>query len=526
MNNFFTSNIFAWTINAIFLIIIFIVFYKAMISLKKGDKKYYVEYAPSLMTSLGLFGTFVGVFIGLLNFDSRHIDGSIQQLLNGLQTAFITSIIGMLFTIIFKVKYNQHMDAIKMTQHSSSQENIEPKDIHKILVRQYDALVIIAKGIRGTDERSLVGQLQILHTDIVYLHTQLKERQENFEKRLWKKLENFSEIISRPPTQKVIEALKEVIINLNEKLTEQLGENFKHLDKSVKNLVSWQDSYMNQLNKMIDMYSLGVNSISATKIAVESIGAEISKMPLNIKLLNDVLAVNQNQINNLTIHLDAFISMKNQAIIAVPNIQKKLEEIGEQLEKGARQVNVELIKNSKQMEDSVIKTSSVLVKIGETLCNQSIGISNNMKNTLNALELNIDKISNGVTATISNAMNSVECGAEAIVSKSNIAAHEILISVQESTQATIAEGNRSKVEMQKIMDTVNISMLQHTDRSLIAIEKQVQEIVSRTNEAVNSQLKQLDQALSSQLNAALEELGASLATIAHHLVDSYDKTKK
>ena len=41
---------------------------------------------------------------------------------------------------------------------------------------------------------------------------------------------------------------------------------------------------------------------------------------------------------------------------------------------------------------------------------------------------------------------------------------------------------------------------------------------------INSQLRQLDEALSRQLNAALQELGSALATIARHLTDAYQRT--
>lgn len=53
------------------------------------------EYAPTLMGALGILGTFIGIIIGLLNFNTESIDTSIPVLLGGLKTAFITSIVGM-----------------------------------------------------------------------------------------------------------------------------------------------------------------------------------------------------------------------------------------------------------------------------------------------------------------------------------------------------------------------------------------------------------------------------------------------
>lgn len=49
------------------------------------------------MGALGILGTFIGIIIGLLNFNTESIDTSIPVLLGGLKTAFITSIVGMFF---------------------------------------------------------------------------------------------------------------------------------------------------------------------------------------------------------------------------------------------------------------------------------------------------------------------------------------------------------------------------------------------------------------------------------------------
>ncbi len=62
----------------------------------------FLEIAPNLLTSLGILGTFVGIVIGLLDFDTANIDASISNLLEGLKTAFITSLAGMSASIAFK----------------------------------------------------------------------------------------------------------------------------------------------------------------------------------------------------------------------------------------------------------------------------------------------------------------------------------------------------------------------------------------------------------------------------------------
>ena len=49
----------------------------------------------SQIISIGVLGTFVGVFIGLQGFDPSDIKNSVNDILVGLKTAFFTSIVGM-----------------------------------------------------------------------------------------------------------------------------------------------------------------------------------------------------------------------------------------------------------------------------------------------------------------------------------------------------------------------------------------------------------------------------------------------
>lgn len=68
-----------------------------------GASQRFTNYIPALLTSIGIFGTFIGITLGLLDFDHKNIDESIEYLLAGMKTAFITSLIGMFFAIIFKI---------------------------------------------------------------------------------------------------------------------------------------------------------------------------------------------------------------------------------------------------------------------------------------------------------------------------------------------------------------------------------------------------------------------------------------
>ena len=609
MKEFLGSSVFTWVLNTIFFALILFAFLRAKISLK-GNNQNYVEYAPSLMTSLGLFGTFLGIFIGLLHFDAKHIDGSIEQLLSGLQTAFVTSLIGMFFAIWFKIIQTSYLDKKNPESDEIYSDDISPKDIFAVLSKQHTELSSIAKGIGGNDERSMVGQLQMLRTDITDFRSGLFRRQESFEDKLWKQMHDFADLMSKSATQQVIEALKEVIVEFNQKLTEQFGDNFKRLDESVKKLVDWQANYMVQMEEMTKLYAQGVDSITATKAAVESIRMETARIPADMQMLGEVMTVNQHQIAELSRHLDAFVKMRDQAIVAVPQIQAKLEEVGQQILSGAREVNLVLKDGSHQFEDSVTQVNQSMTTTAREIATQCNEISEELKNSMELLGMNTEHIRTGITAVISTAMESVEQSTQNLLTKSQETTKSVLASVQQSVQASVDisaqarneslhaadEVNRTVVQsadrsMQAVekqiqeavnrtnavistamesveqstknlltksqettksvlasvqqsvqasvdisaqarneslhaADEVNRTVVQSADRSMQAVEKQIQEAVNRTNEAVNSQLRQLDEALSRQLNAALQELGSALATIARHLAESYQRNSQ
>ena len=61
--------------------------------------------APSMLTSFGIFGTFLGVAIGLWNFNSQDIVSSVPVFLGGIKLAFWSSVVGILAAIVHRFKF-------------------------------------------------------------------------------------------------------------------------------------------------------------------------------------------------------------------------------------------------------------------------------------------------------------------------------------------------------------------------------------------------------------------------------------
>ena len=490
----FFRNTNASSITELFLLAIVAVFIAASVLGALGRSKRFTDYAATLLTSIGILGTFAGIVIGLLAFDTANIDGSIPALLEGLKTAFITSVAGMfsavLFSLLSAVVFSElAVRRQKKLSDEDVEQGVQPEHIYKAMQAQYKALVNIYKGLSGNEEGSLVGQFKMLRADMAPLqnlgntmqamgssmrqlehlelirdqlnpsvessfahslgqdnqrltneitnlrtqqaeehsklqeqvtsvleqvnqlrgelsqrHEQSAQQYQEFDTKLFTALDSFAEMMSRAATEQIIDALKSVIQEFNEKLTEQFGENFKALDASVKSLVVWQEQYRGQVEKMSDQYEQSVQSLVSTREAVAGIWSECENIPKAMGDLKNVLEINQHQIDELQHHLGAFVSMRDKAIEAVPMIQAQIESLGQQLATstetlhgnlletsnkltdGSTQIRVALEASVDHLENSVTTTQQVFRSMAKDVASSSEGMSQSLKDA--ATEIN------------------------------------------------------------------------------------------------------------------------------------------
>ena len=110
-----------------------------------------VANAPSVLTSLGIFGTFVGIAWGLASFDSNDIEGSIPTLLDGLTTAFWSSIVGIGGAVAIKLR---HLFSISFAeQEDPVGEGTTIDDLANLLTE-------LNKSLAGTEGTTVLGELK------------------------------------------------------------------------------------------------------------------------------------------------------------------------------------------------------------------------------------------------------------------------------------------------------------------------------------------------------------------------------
>lgn len=147
-----------------FSVIMIVLFLIAVFSKYMNRYLNYLDYAPSLLTSLGILGTFTGIVIGLFEFNISDIDSSISLLLDGLKTAFITSILGITLSLILKLfsqcyrsKYDKEKD-------------ITMEHLHDALSNQLLETKLLSESMKNNQIDFLATQKEL--TDVSRLHQQ------------------------------------------------------------------------------------------------------------------------------------------------------------------------------------------------------------------------------------------------------------------------------------------------------------------------------------------------------------------
>ena len=540
------STITAGTITELFMWVLLVAFGLSLYWKKEGRHNTFTNYAPTLLTSLGILGTFTGIIIGLLDFDTKNIQESIGPLLDGLKTAFITSLVGMLFSIAFKGIVSSGVLA-NNTIEGDKPDEVDATDIYAIMESQVVATQELSKSIGGGDESSLIGQMKLMRSDasdaqkntanvlsslnetLASIQSQVNLQSENFtafEDRLWIKLQDFADMMSKSATEQVIEALKQVITDFNNNLTEQFGENFKQLNEAVLNLVDWQENYKGQLGDMQEKYALGVQAISETEKSVGNISEEAKNIPLTMEKLKSTIDVNQHQIDELDRHLEAFKDIRDKAVDAVPDIRKQIDmaiegatEANTVLAKGmqdsAESMGKVLAENSEQFKDSVNQTNAAMIESAQATAKTSDQIQQDFSTTLEDINNHnrnlIDELTTGGKNLNENYQTVVSKLATDIDAMSKSLASGIE-STQTSLQGTIeeqaAEGRKQAGQI------------------LSGLNSAVEEALKSTGESVKKQVEMIDAASEREITQIMTAMGGALTTITNKFTQDYQRLVK
>ncbi len=310
-----------------------------------------VNAAPSILTSIGIFGTFLGVALGLMDFDSKDIEGSVPPLIEGLKTAFWSSIAGLLAAMTIKLRH--------VIKH----------------VRNYEAETKYT-GATVDDLASLLGDIRhVLHKSGL---ADIGSRMENSTRGIEQHLGRLEQVIGRYQQEMVeansnalTEAITELMTSFNDKITVQYGENFRQLNEAVGQMLEWQDNYRDELAKLLHQQQANGEVLDKAADAYKTMVQHTQAFNDVSEKLGDVMTGLQQQSESLGSYLDSLANLVSKASDGLPALEGRIltltEELASGIEMSHQQMNQLLTRTANTIETTVITVNQQLIDDMQTV---------------------------------------------------------------------------------------------------------------------------------------------------------------
>lgn len=326
-----------------------------------------LDTAAGTLVGLGLLGTFLGLTLGIKDFDSsstQNIQNSIQLLLSGMGTAFITSLVGMLLSMIYNLcdKYwrnrlSKHLHVL--TNKLDSLYYIDDRTLDDL--NEQALARSIASTMKEVVEHEMRSVVQTLNEKLTYnnesgeattvanaIREILKENQEqskalkSFSTDLAIELNNgFDEVLSRQMQQKILPLMENV-----DATTKAIVEHIDQMAETVSSpatdmMQSVVDDLKNSMQSVISEFSNGLSGSATAELEnlASQLGTATQAMadfPKNMENISTTLQVTIEEVKtaiyeisktSATANSTAMQQMQEQIAFATGSISNAIEQV-------------------------------------------------------------------------------------------------------------------------------------------------------------------------------------------------------
>lgn len=288
-----------------------------------------LDTAAGTLVGLGLLGTFLGLTLGIKDFDSsstQNIQKSIQLLLSGMGTAFITSLVGMLLSMIYSFcdKYwrnrlSKHLHVL--TKELDSLYYIDDRTLDDL--NEQALAKSIASTMKGVVEHEMRSVVNTLNEKLTYnnesgeattianaIREILKENQEqskalkSFSTDLAIELNNgFDEVLSRQMQQKIL-PLMENVDATTKAIVEHIDQMASLVSSPATDMIQTVvDELKNSMSEMMKEFSSGLSGSATNELETlaHQLGTAAQSMadfPNNMAHISSTLQVTIEEVKN------------------------------------------------------------------------------------------------------------------------------------------------------------------------------------------------------------------------------------
>lgn len=275
---------------------------------KNGEliaKRRWIQQLPSMISTLGVLGTFFGITIGLIYFDTSDLDNSIPLLLEGLKTAFFTSLAGMIGSLVLSRQVSKLFDdEDKGVSDINQAAGLITESVRKMSETNVKTLeALMSKSEEQTDiMRNLQGILQTLGID--ELKGKITAIEEN------------SSIIGNNLAQRIRLTLE------LKKIIEEIQAGQTRMESAVSGNKSTIEAINNNILSALE--ALGNLDISEQHVS-EKVDAMSANLQREIKDMNNVLKTQLNEVSQFIAKQNAEVA--DNILTAITEANTKSEGI-------------------------------------------------------------------------------------------------------------------------------------------------------------------------------------------------------
>lgn len=391
-----------------------------------------LDTAAGTLVGLGLLGTFLGLTLGIKGFDSSNterINESIQGLLAGMGTAFLTSLLGMTFSILFTaadkaLRHRLYKDVKELTDKLDSEYYIDDLVLANInqqnIVNQlYKALkndlqqqaLEIANKLTYTNAEGQNVTIGNAIREILTENTKQSKALMSFSTDLAMELnQGFDETLSRQMQQKIVPLMESV-----DATTKAVVE---HIDKMADTVSSPAtdmmqnvvDELKQSMQSLLNEFSTGLSG-SAT--------SELENLAMQLGTATQAMADFPKNMENISATLQVTIEEVKHAISEISNTSAKANSTAMQ------QMQEQITYATGAISNAITEVKEVMSGISQSSQEQSNQMVSKLADAA-------EKMGSFLTGTISTLSNSVQQSVKGITDDINSKQTD-LIALQEDT---------------------------------------------------------------------------------------------
>lgn len=497
-----------------------------------------------LMVGLGLLGTFLGLTIGVMDFDSSSTDAiqtSINGLLNGMGTAFATSLVGMacsLFFIFFeKICVNRLQKNINSVCEilDNTYYITQPEKYALLYQRQNTEMVNLfsSKDDRGNVLRpgnvlreilaecqKQCNYLSGLSEEVIFnqankaMQESLKplvEQVNKVSKELGDKLDSFAESVKSPGddmVNSVVKDLKDAINEMTKELTSTLNGSMTGkitgLESAVQSLASFPQQIEAMTSKMTENFGnieqlvnrLASSTASTNDDIINSVKEQISSATTNMNNLTNNLQATMDKIDKQYSNSTSDATSKlNEVIVSIQNTVKDMND-------KSVSTNDNIIKKQNISND---RTAELMKELGVSISNVKAMLEE-VKNTMGQMK--------GLQVEANNAtlyLSTVAQSAKEMTSDMCNAQQQLVRTTNAGTE-NLKQLNNALSISQKLPDTYN-ERFSIIENSLKGIFEELTNGLTRYSDAVKDNTNNILNTYTSSVTQGIQQLSGAIGLL-------------